>query len=57
MSAFGLLREDQKMSDIFFHMNVTLIDGTILQGGEWPSVSWYPDTPVRSSHMRFVLVY
>ena len=33
------------MSNIFFHMDVTLVDGSTLQGGEWPSVPWYPDTP------------
>ena len=43
MSSFGMLKDDQKMSDIFFHMDVTLVDGSILQGGEWPSVPWYPD--------------
>ena len=29
-----------------FHMDVTLVDGLILEGGEWPSVPWYPDTPL-----------
>ena len=33
------------MSDIYFHTDVTLVDGLTLQGGEWPSVPWYPDTP------------
>ena len=33
------------MSNIFFHMDVTLVDGSALQGGEWPSVPWYPDSP------------
>ena len=33
------------MSNIFFHMDVTLVDGSTLQGGEWLSVPWYPDTP------------
>ena len=28
----------------FFHTDVTLVDGSTLQG-EWPSVSWYSDTP------------
>ena len=45
MSCFDMLHEKQKMSDIFFHMDITLADGSTLQGGEWPSVSWYPDTP------------
>ena len=44
MSCFGMLKEEQKMSNIFLHMNVTLVDGLTLQGGEWPSVPWYPDT-------------
>ena len=26
-------------------MDVTLGDGSILQGGEWPGVPWYPDMP------------
>ena len=26
-------------------MDITLVDGSILQGGESPSVPWYPDTP------------
>ena len=45
MNCFGMLKEEQKMSDIFFHTNVTLVDGSTLQGDEWPSVPWYPDTP------------
>ena len=32
------------MSNIFFHMDVTLTDGLTLQGGEWPGMPWYPDT-------------
>ena len=35
----------QKMSDIHFHMDVTLADRSTLQGGGWPSIPWYPDTP------------
>ena len=46
MSCFGILRDGQEMSRYFFHMDVTLVDSSILQGGEWPSVPWYPDTPV-----------
>ena len=45
MSCFGMLKEEQKMSNIFFHMDITLVDGSTLQGGKWPSVPWYPDTP------------
>ena len=41
MTFFGMLKECQKVSDIFFHMDITLVDGSILQGGEWPSVPWY----------------
>ena len=33
------------MSDIYLYTDITLVDGTTLQGGEWPSVPWYPDTP------------
>ena len=33
------------MSDIYFHTDVTLVDGSTLQGGEWSSVPWYTDTP------------
>ena len=40
-----MLPERQKMSNIFFHTDVTLTDGSTLQGGEWPGVPWYPDTP------------
>ena len=40
-----MLKEKQKMSNIFFHIDVTLVDGSTLQGGEWPGMSWYPDTP------------
>ena len=43
MSCFGMLQEDQKMSNIFFHTDITLVDSLTLQGGEWPSVPWYPD--------------
>ena len=45
MDAFGFLKEGQKKSDIFFHTDVTLVDDTVLQGGEWLSVPWYLDTP------------
>ena len=40
------------MSDIFFHMDVTLIDDLILQGGEQSSVPWHPDTPVTGAATR-----
>ena len=33
------------MANIFFHMDTTLVDGLTLQGGEGPSMPWYPDTP------------
>ena len=45
MSCFCMLKEEQKMSNIFFHTDITLVDGSALQGGEWPSIPWYPDTP------------
>ena len=45
MNCFSMLCEKQKMSNIFFHMDVTLTDGSILQGGEWPGMPWYPDMP------------
>ena len=45
MSCFGMLKEEKKMSNIFFHTDVTLVNGSTLQGGEWPSVPWYSDTP------------
>ena len=45
MSCFSMLKEEQKMSNIFFHTDITLVDGTNLQGGEWPNVPWYPGTP------------
>ena len=44
ISCFSMLHEEQKMSNIFFHTDITL-DGSTLQGGEWQSVPWYPDTP------------
>ena len=43
-SSFGMLKENQKMSDIYFHSDITLVNGTTLQGSEWPSVPWYLDT-------------
>ena len=46
MNSFGMLKEGQKMSNIFFHMDIPLVNGLTLQGGEWPSVPWYPDTPI-----------
>ena len=52
MDAFGLLKEGQNKSDIFFNTDVTLVDGTILQGGEWPSVPWYPHTPTTGAPTR-----
>ena len=42
---FWHAHDGQRMSNIFFHMDVTLVNGSILQGGGWPSVPWYPDTP------------
>ena len=45
MHSFDMLKDSQKMSDIYFHTDVTLADGSTLQGGEWPIVPWYPDTP------------
>ena len=45
MHSFDILQDSQKMSDIYFHTDVTLVDGLTQQGGEWPSVPWYPDTP------------
>ena len=45
MRSFDMLKDSQKMSDIYFHIDVTLVDRLTLQGGEWPSLSWYPDTP------------
>ena len=45
MHSFDMLKDSQKISDIYFHTDVTLVDGLSLQGGEWPSVPWYPDTP------------
>ena len=45
MSCFNMLPEKQKMSNIFFHMDVTLTDGLTLQGGKWPGMPWYPDMP------------
>ena len=40
-----MLAEGQKMSNIFFHKDITLTGESTLQGGEWPGVPWYPDTP------------
>ena len=36
--SFSMLEEKQKMSNIFFHTDVTLVDGSTVQGGEWPSI-------------------
>ena len=55
MHSFNMLKDSQKMSDINFYTDVTLVDGLTLQGGEWPSVPWYPDTRNWSHHMRSVL--
>ena len=45
MHSFDMLKNSQKMLDIDFFTDVTLADGSTLQGGEWPSTPWYPDTP------------
>ena len=34
--------QDSQMSNIYFHTDITLFDGSNLQGGEWQV---YPDTP------------
>ena len=52
MNSFGMLKEEQKMSDIYFHTDITLFDGTTLQGSEWTSVPWYPDTPETGAALR-----
>ena len=44
MHSFDMLQDSQKLSDIYFHTDFTLIEGSTPQGGEWPSVPWYPDT-------------
>ena len=52
MNCFGMLKEEQNMCDIFFHIDFTLVDGSTLVGGEWPSVPWYPDTPETGAALR-----
>ena len=52
MNCFSMLKEEQKMSNIFFYMDVTLVDGSTLQGGKWPSIPWYPDTPETGAALR-----
>ena len=37
MHSFDMLKDSQKMSDIYFQTDVT--------DGEWPSIPWCPDTP------------
>ena len=44
MHSFDMLKDNQKMSDIYFHIDVILVNGSTLQGGEFPSIPWYPDT-------------
>ena len=44
MGCFDMHKEKQKMLNIFFHTDVTLVNRSTLQGGEWPSMPWYPDT-------------
>ena len=42
-------------------MDVTLADGSTLQGGEWPSVHWYPNTPETGAALQdlswFIEIY
>ena len=38
MHSFNMLKDSQKMLDIYFHTDVTLVDGLTQQGREWPSV-------------------
>ena len=35
-----------------FHTNITLVNGSTLQGDEWPSVPWYPDTQETGAALR-----
>ena len=44
MHSFDMLKDSQKMSDIYFHTYITLTDGSTLLGGEWPSIPWYSGT-------------
>ena len=52
MNCFGMLHEKQKVSDIIFHMDITLEDGLTLLGGKWPGMAWYPNMPEISAALQ-----
>ena len=53
MSSFGMLIKKHKMSDIYFHRDITLVDGSTLQGDEWQSVPWYSVTSEPGASLKF----
>ena len=40
-----LIGDDTVLSTIFFHTDIMCKDGSVILGGEWPSVDWMTDTP------------
>ena len=34
------------LSTLFFHTDIMCKDGSVIPGGEWPSVDWMTDTPL-----------
>ena len=41
----GLIKDDTILSKLFFYTYITCKDGSVVLGGEWPSVDWMTDTP------------
>ena len=41
----GLIKDDTILSKLFFYTDIMCKDGSIVPGGEWPSVDWMTDTP------------
>ena len=41
----GLTKDDAILSKLLFYTDITCKDGSVVPGGQWPSMDWMIDTP------------
>ena len=41
----GLIKDNTILSKLFFYTDIMCKDGSVVPGGEWPSMDWMTDTP------------